>query len=90
MKFQVDSGAIEEIKRLKEVAKCPFCGEQLKFQRYEKSWRDPRITLRCETCNLDFEFQREEEEGFLDFLGRLLGKKPERNWMLTKVEKTWR
>jgi len=86
MKLQVDSSIIEEIERLREAAKCPFCGGKLEFQRYESSFRDPSITLRCKTCNPDFEFQREEDEGLLAVLGS--GRKQKR-WELTRIEKGW-
>jgi len=84
MKLQVDSSIIEEIERLREAAKCPFCGGKLEFQGYESSFRDPSITLRCKTCNLDFEFQREESEGLLALLGL---RKRQKRWELTKIER---
>jgi len=76
--------AAGEVRSLEKIVKCPFCGEHLKFQKYEKRFGDSRITLRCGTCNLDFELSKPE----LGFLDLLLRKKPK--WEIVKIEKAWR
>jgi len=75
-------GVVEEIKKLEGTAKCPFCGQQLKFKEYDQMF-DPEITLRCEKCSLDFKLKK-RTSGFLEFLGLI---KPK--WRLTKIRKDW-
>jgi len=74
-------GVVEEIKKMEEVAKCPFCGRQLKFKEYDRMF-DPKITLRCEKCGLDFKLTK--TGGFLEFLGIIRPK-----WRLTTIRKDW-
>jgi hypothetical protein len=73
------NGVIEKIREIEKAAKCPFCGNQLSFKRFDKTyWSDnPRITLRCKKCQINIKLAR-RKHGFFS---------KRRRWELIEVEK---
>ena len=57
-------GIIDVIKELKEKAKCPFCNENLGFERADNYYhRDStRFTLLCRPCQLAFTLQKGKKD----------------------------